>query len=148
MSCIFRRKDSIFVNLERSSTVRVSFPSIVRTWIHIVAPPSYASDKQVTTVIRGNKLFSPAPGLKIFFLNGQCFLGLHCVFLCRGNVWLARAGGASHEVAAPSKSREVTLSTVCSFKGTAPPFSLKIMGGPFEFDFLLCTYEVKLAVLQ
>lgn len=42
----------------------------------------------------------------MFFKNWQC-LGLHCVCLCRGNVGVARAGGVSHEVAAPSKSRDI-----------------------------------------
>lgn len=64
MSCIFNRKDSILVNRERSSTVRVSFPSIVRTWIHIVAPLRYASIHWQTKRDRAQTLPSGGGGRK------------------------------------------------------------------------------------
>lgn len=112
MSCILSRNDSILVNRERSSTVRVSFPSIVRTWIHIVAPLRYASiDWQTKRGRDANVAFWR--GWRRWKLKkkkqNKKRLGVHCVFLCSGSFRLARAGGVSHEVAAPSKSRDMSF---------------------------------------
>lgn len=151
MSCIFRRSDSILVSRDRSSTVRVSFPSMVRTWIHIVAPPCYASnhlrmkrrwdasgDFQGRPVVAGQRAWFNTNQRKnrgrsrIAWSGLGWGVGAAAEELIKAplrfsplqkadNVRLARAGGVSHEVAAPSKSRGKTCvcEKRCALKGAA-----------------------------